>query len=557
MELVEEVTSTGLEWHVKSAKDIIIKYVKMADYDRKYRPHQLFLQLNREMLSPQYHKIGKLVKGAVDNFVHRLASKLKEIDCKFDISAVYPTGSYSEGVKIGEPDEFDYIFELNTGQTLKHLKFIPARYPGYVHLNLQDCNDFTNWQECVKTLCHQHGSRNDPCKMCLRKAEREPLLAPELVQEKFRELLDVVVPTIDLPSNLFHSGFGRPNYSGYRKHGPASLLQFRFKHTDDTTEQEIIILLTIDITLAIKVPTPTALDIFGIDFHLKQTCCNKELQELIKHWIEHDPGIHVIPLYSNLLIAVGKPEKKLVWRVSCSLVERHIFNNLSDNSLPKVCLRVLKTLRDVYLTEGYRKKTVKRRRSRSANSRNVAESRIDNQTKKRSKSSSRENPWPVSRVRGKEKNASASNIDDNTLRLFLHDKEYTTMVSHEPIATRIHSESSEDDETSGSSENEIGLSAKLKSLEICKRNFQTQEISNLTDEKRPGEHYGLSPLLASMELKTYCLELIDKVTDLDDLSQLVFHVYEAVKVFYERAAKENTLIKNYFLKGAVLSPRSG
>ena len=551
----EQLEESDLEWHIKRAENVISKHINLAKYDCKYHPSQLCLELDREMTSSQYRKIGELVEESVNIFVHRLATKLKDADSRFDISAVYPTGSYSEKVKIGEPDEFDYIFELNTRQTLKQLKFISACYPGFVHIDLQDCRELTDWKNCIENVCHIHGKRDNSCKLCQRKSEIYPSLAPELIQEKFRKLLDKVVPTIDLPSNLSHSGFERPHYSGFRKHGPATLLQFRFKNMDRITQQVITILLSVDITLAIKVPTPTALDIFGIDFHLKQNCCNTELRERIKHWIEYAPGIHVIPLYSNLLIAIDKPEEKFAWRVSCSLVEKEIFNSLSNTSLPKVCLRVLKTLRDVYLTEGYKKKAVKRSRSRSVGSRRTTE-RMDNKTQKRNVSCSQRNPRLMSQGRrSREMNVSIPNNNDISLHSYLFNKEYTTMASY-MAKSKFNSGSDEEEDNESSASSENLFYAEPLMLELHKRSFQSQEINRVSHAQRPGEFYGLSQLLASMELKTYCLQLIDKVEDLDNLSQMTFHIYKAIEQFYQRAANKNTLIKNYLLKGAVVSPRS-
>ena len=572
MNQVEQTTTSSLQWHVTTVKDITSKYVNMAKIHHKFHPNLFCLELDRAMISRQYRNIGKMVKKDVDTFVQRLASKLGEIDKRFDVATVLETGSYSEGVKIGEPDEFDYLFELKAGEAMEQLKFIPAHHPGFVHVGLKDGGTLEKWLSCVVDAgqCDKCGriapealSTHDYSD-CTNNYVKQPFLAPELIQEEFRKLLDAAVPTIDLPPNLSHSGCEKPNYSGYRKHGPATLVQFRY------TNDEVVLLLTVDITLAIKVPTPIELTIFGVDFHLKQNCNNTDLREQIMSWIEHEPGIHVIPLYSNLLTALGKYHDKFAWRVSCSSVEKRILTTLSDNSLPKVCLRVLKALRDAYLTEGYKKRTVKRRRPkpRSASNHASSASRLsfpESHTTSTNQTESNETNrnGRVSNVeeihkknfRGRRQKKKLPQISEETLSSYLSKEEYVNMATYLSSGNFVTiSAEEDDDETADSSENEFLAALRPQQL---RQNFQRTDI-RLVDsgEIRPGEHYGLCQLLASMELKTYCLHLIDKVEDLNDLSSLAKHVFEAIKQFYIISAKESSVIKGFFFDGAILSPRS-
>lgn len=175
------------------------------------------------------------------------------------------------------------------------------------------------------------------------------VLDPTKLQTMFKQYFDKAMFEIDLPPNWEHGGYHKPNYSGCRRHGPATLIQLIHR----TKEKEIK--LTVDITLGIAVPLPVDLkqdlnmDVFNKIDH------RSPMYRVLQDAMKTGPQVHLIPLYSKMLVKTGRYDNKFSFRISCSCIEKALLNAWPDDSGPKKCIRILKAIRDKYFSEGQRK----------------------------------------------------------------------------------------------------------------------------------------------------------------------------------------------------------
>ena len=79
------------------------------------------------------------------------------------------------------------------------------------------------------------------------------------------------------------------------------------------------------------------------------------IRDVIKSCLQSGPCLHVIPLYSNLLVSKRRFDNKYSWRVSCSGIEKYVFDQYPPTSGVKVCMRMIKAVRELFLADDRRK----------------------------------------------------------------------------------------------------------------------------------------------------------------------------------------------------------
>ena len=266
---------------------------------------------------------------------------------------ILPSGSFFEDLKVGKPDEFDFLAQI-TSLSGKKCDIVPSDRPGFVHVTVKE-PFFDPWKKCMALVC-KHKIRADQCKGCKNINPSDIgctlVLAPEKVQAEFRKIIDNALEEVDLPKNWRHRGVEEPNCGGFRRHGPANMFLFYYDIPDGEAIE-----VSLDITLSIGLGTPV--DEENINFYpVFRIPLEHRFQpwylDVLEKGVEGEFPLQLIPLYSKLHVRTGSYGDKDCWRVSCSLVEREFLNRFhpgTEDSLPKRCIRLCKWLRDKYLTE--------------------------------------------------------------------------------------------------------------------------------------------------------------------------------------------------------------
>ena len=68
-------------------------------------------------------------------------------------------------------------------------------------------------------------------------------LDPSKVQKKFKALFEAAMEEVELPDNWEHGGRFRPEFSGIRRHGPATMVMLVYRSRDEEFK------ITVDVTL--------------------------------------------------------------------------------------------------------------------------------------------------------------------------------------------------------------------------------------------------------------------------------------------------------------------
>ena len=68
--------------------------------------------------------------------------------CRFDVTII-KTGSYYDEAKVGNPDEFDYVAELQPISRNPGVTFEATTDPAYIQIKIQDVDVRLDWKECL------------------------------------------------------------------------------------------------------------------------------------------------------------------------------------------------------------------------------------------------------------------------------------------------------------------------------------------------------------------------------------------------------------------------
>ena len=314
-------------------------------------------QLERKTYVTRSDPYAMTVEQGARSIVHKIANAVGKADHRFQ-GEVLPSGSFYEDLKVGNPDEFDYTLLLTGLSSPGVCEFSATEEHAFLNVRLVDGQARANWDHCVSEVCPKHGVvlEKGVCNFGKYHANHERVikdshqptgppdrtLDPTKVQATFRELVNRVLPDVNLPSGWEHGGNLRPIFSGHRKHGPATMLQFIYRTAD--TELKV----NLDITVGIKVDH--ALPFPQLERHSTTSVWARRMLRL-----QTQTPLYVIPLYSKMLLSEGKYHRKNAWRISCSPLENKLFEELRPTSPESRAIRVLKALRDAHLTYFQRK----------------------------------------------------------------------------------------------------------------------------------------------------------------------------------------------------------
>ena len=255
---------------------------------------------------------AELIREKLERLVINILSLVEKRDMRFQ-STLIKSGSVYEGVKVGKPDEFDFMIRINA-LTDKALFHPCHKGEGYVKLEL----DGHDWKE----FKDEEGFFN-PNLLCrlFKKLVNESLSDAEVpdgvrIQRASRALLDGSWGPVF--SDLLGNSSGQENPSGVmysETHGPATTLYIDWEGGECYRGLSI----SVDLTLSLEYPSSK--------LPVQLAKLSQEVDLVLQK-----SGFHVVPAGFD------------VWRISFSMVEKEVLYTSPEGF--KACYRVLKIVRD-------------------------------------------------------------------------------------------------------------------------------------------------------------------------------------------------------------------
>ena len=255
---------------------------------------------------------AELIREKLEQLVNNILTLVEKRDKRFQITLI-KSGSVYEGVKVGKPDEFDFMIRLNS--LTDKASFHPChKGEGYVKLGL----DEYDWKE----FRDEEGFFN-PNLLCrhFKKLVNESLSDADVpdglrIQRASRELLDGSWGPVF--SDLLGNSSGQENPSDVmysETHGPATTLYIDWQGGERYKGLNI----SVDLTLSLEYPSSK--------LPVQLAKLPPEVDVILQK-----SGFHVVPAGFD------------VWRISFSMAEKEILYSSPEGF--KACYRVLKILRD-------------------------------------------------------------------------------------------------------------------------------------------------------------------------------------------------------------------
>ncbi len=150
-------------------------------------------------------------------------------------------------------------------------------------------------------------------------------LNPRNVNVEFADYLETIVNDIQLPTNIRHSGYAAPAFSGLRYNGPAvtSLFEYRLEEGDSVQ-------ISLDLTLAF----PVDLDISAV----------KDLGRFVLEKVSYVARENVSKQFGTSQVHVVPNLLKEIWQLSTAYLEANMLRDLPENSSVNITLHNCKGL---------------------------------------------------------------------------------------------------------------------------------------------------------------------------------------------------------------------
>jgi len=250
-----------------------------------------------------------IIRQKLEQLVSNILAQVTKRDGRLQSTLIH-SGSVYEGVKVGHPDEFDFMVRIDS-LTNKPLLRLCDNVEGYVKLV---CND-ARWGEF---------------------ADEEGFFNPNLLSGHFKRLVNESWSAIEVPEGLVIQqtdpriirGPWGPVYAGLvggernlsnvmyiESHGPATTLKIVWQGGSSYKNLEI----SVDLTLSLEY------DISKLHVQLSK------VPEHVTECLQRE-GFHLVPAGFDM------------WRISFSMVEKQLLSSAPDRF--KTCYRVLKYVRD-------------------------------------------------------------------------------------------------------------------------------------------------------------------------------------------------------------------
>lgn len=262
-------------------------------------------------------------------YTREILREVEQLDPRFK-STFLQSGSFYDDVKVGLPDEYDYMAKLELLSKPGIGRAVPTKL-GFARIILEDEEAIDLWKQFL-------GEDFDEDSLEVFKN----VLSISKLQEEFRSLVMKAIKTVKMPSKWQRDPCPQ-------QHGPCAMLEFL---VDDFLPEGQ---LYISIDLAPCITYPNYKDI-GFPFY-QYLDMENSFAIMLTQIVAKQRDVLLVPFIKDGMKLVKEtscfyePSFREQMRVSFSLVEKDIFANFACNSVEKRVLRLLKILRDIHLKD--------------------------------------------------------------------------------------------------------------------------------------------------------------------------------------------------------------
>ena len=266
---------------------------------------------------------------AVKQMVQKILDVVGTLDPTMTVGKVNPVGSFSEGTKLGTPNEFDFVVEMASFENLKSISVQDeCKLAGAVHLILPDTTTI-DYLVTDNAGVHKIAKYLSPVKFRNQFWQLVTADATQLLKQNVS--IETKAGKLKLVEDV-------PQFLDLYDKGPN--IEIFMVWTSANGQQKFGI--SVDVTPALRI-LDTVPETVGVDF--------ERLQSYLQTGGNFSSDVLVIPTI-NLECKLGELtdiDWKLCWKLSFSLLETQIIQNICPEH--RKCLSVLKHLKSVQKTE--------------------------------------------------------------------------------------------------------------------------------------------------------------------------------------------------------------
>eukprot|EP00111_Clytia_hemisphaerica_P005635 TCONS_00016370-protein len=300
---------------------------------------------------------NKTFATTAENYCKDLLRHVAENDPRFKNTFLL-SGSFYDDCKVGKLDEFDYMVRIDNLSKPGLFEAVPSDYFGFMKLKVLDESICQKWDEFIQEEdwdeedeeesgdeedeehSGDEATKNDDDGNS--EAKKIKIFSVEAFKNKFFDLLYKATEAIIMPSNWLRHPFPV-------SHGPCTMLEFLVNDIEKEPHY-----VSIDIAPSIAFPNSDS-----FEFPYEQYINNEDhsVKFLSKFAIGDmaQRELLLVPFYfdehSKTDYGTWAWHYSDKFRVSFSLVEKHIFSTFSAKSVEKRLYRTLKILKDEYMQD--------------------------------------------------------------------------------------------------------------------------------------------------------------------------------------------------------------
>ena len=288
---------------------------------------------------------NKAFATTVESYCKELLKNVADNDPRFQNTFLL-SGSFYDDCKVGKLDEFDYMVRIDDLSKPGQFEAVPSDYYGFVKLRVVDESVCERWNEFVFEEDEEEDKvdekEEDGASIESIEMKKRKIFSVKAFKNTFFNLLFKAVEEITMPSNWVR-------YPYPAGHGPCTMLEFLVNGIEKEPHY-----VSIDIAPSITFP-----DSDDFLFPYEQYINNED--HSVKFFSKFAIGdlakkdILLVPFYfdkhSKTEYGTWSWQYSDKFRVSFSLVEKHIFSSFSARSVEKRLYRTLKILKDEYMQD--------------------------------------------------------------------------------------------------------------------------------------------------------------------------------------------------------------
>ena len=260
--LMKSRAFTGSMDEIRNVEMLALPHVQWFNEHGKQELKQFMVNLDAEQKVTDDTESNKKIYEGIYSILDSICSKIAATKPQLS-GELIKMGSTHSHMKINKLDEFDFTYELDIHTILnENARIMPSESKQNrlllrvdfdedkpVDVNEFDIEEYPN-DPYLDTILSMNGSKDaERYKSIISKHGDSYILNTEAVGLAIFNVLDDVIPSLELPEHWSHGGYNYPHYSGLRMNIPAYLMQFVYHGTDTPLH------ISVDFAPVLKLPS--------------------------------------------------------------------------------------------------------------------------------------------------------------------------------------------------------------------------------------------------------------------------------------------------------------